>query len=167
MNKLRITAVFLCVTYLLAGASLPSPIRQDEAFWRRLTSAAQNVLMNTPVLVRSTCRGVHGRFFVGGVYHSKTNTIELCGIDSREDSSRLRHDALHALDWAGGQMASETSGFLKVVPAHLRQRAERLYKGWLRSGELWAILPIVVDWQWDQLPPDVAAFYAPWFTDAR
>jgi hypothetical protein len=38
-----------------------------------------------------------------------------------------------------------------------------MYGGWFRPGELYAMVPLVVDWNFDQLPPMVAAAYAPWF----
>jgi hypothetical protein len=213
MNKRRIlqlTTVSLLLAFLLPSSAPPEgAIRRDWTFWNMLTPAGRERLAGVSVVFRENCEGVvPGTIFTGGRYHELTDTIELCGVDPLQDPDRLRHEALHALDWgapdcggldrkaerkvqsnlaAGGNdkvvksaicvvgMASEVNGLAKMVPLDLYRRAEEAYRcvpgdgchGWFKPGELWAMLPIIVGWDFDALPPDVAQFYAPWFEDAQ
>jgi hypothetical protein len=82
----------------------------------------------------------------------------------------LRHEALHALDVADGHPASEDPCFQKLTVGDLTLEAETLYEagggGWFRPGELYAMIPLVVDWHFDQLTPLIASYYAEWFVEA-
>lgn len=160
MKTRAVLATILC-GLLLTAATPVSPIRADEAFWNMLTPAAREVLMQVPVSIETKCDQPRG------VYHGVLNTIDLCAISLRGDPDRLRHEALHALDWSTGTRLSDVSGFVEAVPPKLAAQAERLYGGWFRPGELYAMVPIVVGWDFDRLPDDVAVFYAPWFEAAQ
>ena len=164
MCHLRLLLCFLVCSIWLSAASAPvNPFRQDEAFWKMLTPAARVVLADVQVTVRAECDT-----FVGGVYHSATNSIEICNIDLREQPDRLRHEALHALDWSNGRQATNSNRFVGATLANkLYARAEALYGGWFLEGELFAMVPIVVGWDFDQLPAEVAGFYAAWFEEAE
>jgi hypothetical protein len=213
MNRRRIlhlTTVSMLLAFLLPSSGPPvSAIRRDWTFWNMLTPAGRERLASVSVVIRESCGGtVPGTTFTGGRYCELTDAIELCGIDPLQDPDRLRHEALHALDWGVSDcrelrrktgrkvepnlevagtgkteksavcptgMASEVSGLAKRVPPDLYRQAEEAYRcvpgggchGWFKPGELWAMLPIIVGWDFDALPPDIARFYAPWFEDAQ
>lgn len=176
----------LPLALLLGGSTCPGAIRNDARFWNMLTPAARQVLAQVSVYIEPNCWGtVSHQPFAGGRYDWETNAIELCGpvpsMDLGTKASRarsspdgidatdilghpeiLRHEALHALDRASNP-TSIRSGFFESVPADLYEQAEALYPGWFRPLELWATLPLVVGWDFDRLPDNVAAYYAPWF----
>jgi hypothetical protein len=108
--------------------------------------------------------------YYGGMYEGDTNTIYLYGEAAQANPDILRHEALHALDAADGQAASETP-FQKLAGGELARDAEALYNAgggtWFRPNELFAMAPIVVGWDFDLLPPAVEAYYAEWFLDAE
>jgi hypothetical protein len=58
-----------------------------------------------------------------------------------------------------------------LVDGELAREAEALYDAgggaWFRPGEFYAMVPLVVDWDFSLLPPAVAAFYAEWFLGAE
>lgn len=150
---------------ILGGSTRPGAIRNDAAFWNMLTPAARVALAQVPVYIESACEGtVSHQPFTGGRYDWDTNEIELCAIDLLREPDILRHEALHALDRATRKWDSVRNGFFEVVPADLYKQAAVLYDGWFRPLELWATVPLVVHWRFDQLPTEVAAYYAPWFT---
>jgi len=112
-----------------------------------------------------TCTDVANPNFNGAVYSAIFNRIQVCnGLFSPPDI--LRHEALHALDWAGGYPASLTLLLFKSTPGYLVVRMENLYPGWLRPVEYWAVLPLVVDWDFSALPDWIEAHYEPWFVSA-
>lgn len=155
---------------ILGGSTHPGAIRNDAAFWNMLTPAARMVLAQVPVYVEDACEGtIRGTAFIGGRYNWETNVVRLCAVDILGQPNILRHEALHALDRAS-KPGSLRGGFFESVPPDLYEQAEALYPGWFRPLEVWATAPLVVGWDFDQLPAGVAAFYAPWFTgigDAR
>jgi hypothetical protein len=168
------TLLIVIGSFFLAGATAPTnPIRADWSFWNMLTPAGRDRLIQVPVLIRDNCEGIlRGASFTGGRYDGLTDTIELCGVNIPEEADRLRHEALHALDWTYGFRITDKNGFDKSIPPALYNEAERQYRcnaqggchGWFRAGELWAMVPIVVSWDFGTLPPWVAHFYEPWFS---
>lgn len=163
----------LCLLALAADTPPASPIRRDAAFWNMLTPAGRQVLSGVAVLIRDRCEGtVRGTIFTGGRYDAVENTIEVCGEEPDENPDRLRHEVLHALDWADGAGGDELSA--KQVPLELYEQAEDAYRcgpnggchGWFRPPELFAMLPIVVGWDFEALPDDVGALYGEWFEEA-
>jgi hypothetical protein len=163
MTRSGLMVLALCC--LLGSSGRPGAIRNDAAFWDMLTPAARMILAQVPVYIEPTCRGtVSHQPFSGGRYDWETNVIELCATDILAHPDILRHEALHALDRATWKWDSIRNGFFEAVPTDLYEQAEALYPGWFRPLELWATVPLIVHWQFDQLPLQVAAFYVPWFT---
>ena len=141
--------------------SWPRPDAFDPAFWAMLAPAGQRVLAAvTVVATAKPCEILPGHPYLGGVYQGDTNTIMLCGQAAIDNLDILRHEALHALDAVDGADALSVSDKLYA-------RAEAIYNAgggsWFRPGELYAMLPLAVDWNFDVLPPMVAEAYAPWF----
>jgi hypothetical protein len=174
----------LAAPLLLAASGPPSNVvRADWSFWNSLTPAGRERLAAVPVSIRAECQGVLGEPFVGAVYDGAADTITLCGLEIPQERERIRHEALHALDWTFGFRMSDKTGFNKSVPLALYNQAERAYAcgpgdkrtkaesacrgAWFRQGELWAMVPIVAGWDFDVLPAQVQHFYAPWFEGAR
>lgn len=164
MSRLRpaLLLSILCLLALAADAPPVSPLRRDAAFWRMLTPAGHDVLSDVTIRYAPTCEGI-ARAEIGGRYDSIPNTITLCGAAAAFfPADILRHEALHALDWADGEPFYGGKG----IPPKLIAAAEAEYPGWLRPVELYAVIPLVVDWDLAALPDDVAALYAPWFEEA-
>lgn len=148
--------------------SWPRPDAFDPTFWQMLTPAGQQVLATvTVVATAKPCEILPGHPYLGGVYQGDTNTIMLCGQAAQDNLNILRHEALHALDAVDGADCC----FAKMVPTELVRASEAMYNAgggtWFRPGELYAMVPLVVDWNFDQLPPMVAAVYAEWFVAAQ
>lgn len=158
---------------ILGGSDLPyGAIRRDGQFWNMLTPAARQTLQDVPVLSRPECLGAIGEAFVGAVYDSTANSITICG-EPEENPDRLRHEALHALDWSAGIRSSDTINWRRDLPSNLYIQAQEAYLcagdgcgGIFTPAEIWPMLPIVAEWDFDQLPPEISARYAPWFVDA-
>lgn len=157
----------------------------DPAFWQMLTPEGQAVLSRVTVIISDEPRSypcpraweVGSQTptpavctYYGGMYDRATNTIGLWGEAAQANPDILRHEALHALDAADDMDTGQGSAFQKLAGGELAQEAEALYNAgggtWFRPGELYAMVPLVVDWQFDQLPLAVEAFYAEWFIAA-
>ena len=172
-----LVVISLASSLLLAASNPPSNvIRFDYGFWNMLTPAGRDRLMAVPVIIRESCEGVlQGTVFTGGVYDGLADTITLCDVNIPEERDRIRHEALHALDWTFGFRMTDKNGFGKAVPPALYEEAERAYRcnaqggchGWFRQGEAFAMIPIVVGWDFDALPAQVARYYSVWFEEAR
>jgi hypothetical protein len=163
---------------------MPFGFETDPAFWQMLTPEGQTVLSHVTVIISDEPRSYPCPqmwevgsptptpavcTYYGGMYDGATNTIGLWGLAAQANPDILRHEALHALDAADGQAACET-GFQKLA-AGLAPQAEALYQAgggtWFRPGDLYAMVPFVVDWHFDRLPPAVAAYYADFFLEAQ
>ena len=156
--------IIALLTLLLAGATLPvSPVRADWRFWNMLTPLGRDVLAAVPILAIEDCETiVHGD--IGGEYDATRNAITVCGPSIAEfPDDILRHEALHALDWSDG--APYAGG--KEISGQLVAAASAQYPGFLRSPEVFATIPLVIDWQFELLPDEAASLYAPWFTAAQ
>jgi hypothetical protein len=162
--KRKVVLVLLAAA--LGGATLPGPIRADGQYWNMLTPAARLALSQVIVLVREDCY-LYSPLdpFEGGQYNSQTSTILLCGPLGREPYV-LRHETLHVFDWQDGSRIGNKSEPMPAVPAAIHAAADDLYPGWLTPAELWATVPLVTQWRFDDLPADLRASYAPWFIDA-
>lgn len=150
-----------------------------------IASDACVVLPHMVVIAGDVCETLPCRHYVGGVYQADTNTILLCGEAAQADPRILRHEALHALDAADGQPESEAcvqiisiapprwsvGCFQRLVGGELAREAEALYDAgggtWFGPNELYPMVPLVVDWHFEELPPAVEAFYAEWFLGAE
>jgi hypothetical protein len=163
---------------------VPTGFESDPAFWQMLTPAGQAVLSGVTVTISDEPRsyvcpqayevGAPTPIpavcaYYGGMYEGDTNTISLWGEAAQANPDILRHEALHALDAAGGDGLASDNGFLKVA-GELAPEAEALYNAgggtWFRPNELWAMVPLLVAWDFDRLPDLVAAYYAQWFVGA-
>ena len=145
-------------------AQPPTAFIGDPAFWHMLTPEGRRVLAAvTVVATAEPCEILPGYPYAGGVYQGDTNTIMLCGQAAQDNLNILRHESLHALDAVDGPDTL-------VVSEKLYSQAEAMYNAgggsWFRPGELYAMLPLVVDWDFAALPPLVAETYAPWFRAA-
>ena len=148
-------------------AQPPTAFIGDPAFWHMLTPAGRRVLYAVTVVAIAQPCEIHapylGAVVFAGVYQGDTNTIMLCGQPAQDDPNVLRHESLHALDAVDGPDTL-------VVSGELYTQAEAMYNAgggsWFRPGELFAMLPLVVGWDFTALPPLVAEAYAPWFIDA-
>jgi hypothetical protein len=164
-------------------AGVPAGFATDPTFWEMLTLEGQEVLAGVTVVVSDEPRSYACPqvwevgaptptpavcTYYGGVYEGDTNTISLWGEAAQANPDILRHEALHALDAAGDRPANE-SGLVKAA-GELIAEAEAEYNAgggtWFRPNELYAMLPIVVGWDFDELPPAVEAYYAEWFLQA-
>jgi hypothetical protein len=150
-----------------------------------ITSDACVVLPGMVVITGDVCETSPCRHYLGGVYQADTNTILLCGDAAQADPRILRHEALHALDVADGQPESEAcvqiisfapprwsvGCFQRLVGGELAREAEALYDAGrgtsFRPNELYAMVPFLVDWRFEQLPPALSAYYSEWFLDAE
>ena len=161
---------------------------EGQAFLSGVTVIATDACVVLPgmvVITGDVCETSPCRHYVGGVYQVKTNTIILCGEAAQADPRILRHEALHALDVADGQPESEAcvqiisfapprwsvGCFQRLVGGELAREAEALYDAGggtsFRPNELYAMIPLVVDWRFGDLPPAIRAYYAEWFLDAE
>lgn len=143
------------------------------------------VLPGMIVIAGDTCETSPCRHYLGGVYQDDTNTILLCGEAAQADPRILRHEALHALDVEDGQPESEScvqiisfapprwsvGCFQRLVGGELAREAEALYDAGggtsFRPNELYALVPFLVDWHFEELSPALSAYYAEWFLDAE
>jgi hypothetical protein len=164
---------------------VPFGFEIDPAFWQMLTPEGQAVLSRATVIISDEPRSyVCPRAwevgsptptpavctYYGGIYDGATNTIGLWGEAAQANPDILRHEALHALDAADDMDAGQGSPFQKLAGGELAQEAEALYNAgggtWFRPGDLYAMVPLVVEWDFDLLPSAVAAYYAEWFITA-
>jgi len=171
-----------CAIVTATRTPAPTILGRDLAFWQMLTPEGRAVLSVVTLIVSDEPRSyacpqayeVGGPTpavcaYYGGVYEGDTNTIGLWGEAAQANPDILRHEALHALDAAGGDGLASDNGFLKIA-GELAPEAEALYNagggGWFRPNELFAMIPLVVCWDFGQLPTSVTAYYARWFVGA-
>jgi len=164
---------------------VPVGFETDPAFWQMLTPEGQAVLSRVTVIISDEPRSYACPqawevgsptptpavcTYYGGIYEGATNTIGLWGLAAQANPDILRHEALHALDAADDMDAGQGSPFQKLAGGELAQEAEVLYNAgggtWFRPGELFAMIPFTVNWDFDRLPDLVAAYYAQWFVEA-
>lgn len=72
----------------------------------------------------------------------------------------LEHEAMHAVDPCSNDGVCQHA-FADLVPAEVLYSAAELYglKRW-SDGEAWAMIPLLYEWDFEALPPEVHAAYS-------
>ncbi len=91
------------------------------------------------------------------IYLREAETV-LYGPHARPDG--VQHEAMHVVDPCRAEAACERA-FADGVPPELLYSAWELYgKGAWNDGEVWAMVPMLFDWEPDAMPIEVRAAYA-------